>query len=282
MTRVRGFTQDDAHIFCTEEQLAGEFMGCLELVKIIFGTLGMTDYRVRVGLRDPDSQKYVGEPENWDKAEAACREAARTLGVPFSEEPGEAAFYGPKIDFVVRDVIGRAVAARHGAGGLQPAGAVRPVVHRPRTTSPHRPVMVHRAPFGSMERFVGVLIEHFGGAFPLWLSPEQVRVLPISEKSNDYAREVGARLKDAGLRAGVDDSDERIQHKIRTAAEERLPFMAVVGPRDAEAGTVSVRARGMKQDLGAASVDSFVEALAAEYRSRGATPALEALAPAGG
>jgi threonyl-tRNA synthetase len=186
MTRVRGFTQDDAHLFCREDQVAQELIGCLSLVKMIFGTLGMNEYRVRVGLRSPDSAKYVGDPANWDKAEEACRAAARTLGVPFSEEPGEAAFYGPKIDFVVKDVIGRS----------WQLGTVQVDYNLPirfdlsyigADNQAHRPVMIHRAPFGSMERFVGCLIEHFAGAFPLWLSPEQVRVLPISEKSEDYA-----------------------------------------------------------------------------------------------
>ncbi|MHC4774994.1 MAG: threonine--tRNA ligase, partial [Planctomycetota bacterium] len=174
LTRVRGMTQDDAHIFCTEEQVAAELRGCLELVKVIFRTLGMTDYRVRVALRDPDSDKYVGEPADWDKAEQACREAAASLGVPVSEEAGEAAFYGPKIDFIVRDVIGR----------TWQLGTVQVDYNLPQRfdltyigadNEPHRPVMIHRAPFGSMERFVGVLIEHFAGAFPTWLAPEQVR-----------------------------------------------------------------------------------------------------------
>ena len=187
MTRVRGFTQDDAHLFCTEEQVAGELIGCLELVKIIFKRLGMHDYKVRVGLRDSDSDKYVGDPENWAKAEEACRNAADTLGVPWSEEEGEAAFYGPKIDFIVSDVLGRPwqlgtvqvdynLPERFGLTYIGSDG------------NQHRPVMIHRAPFGSMERFIGVLIEHFAGAFPTWLAPEQVRVLAISEKSNEYAQ----------------------------------------------------------------------------------------------
>ncbi|MCL4160845.1 UNVERIFIED_CONTAM: hypothetical protein GTU68_026775, partial [Idotea baltica] len=189
MTRVRGFTQDDAHIFCTEDQVKDEILGCLELVKIVLGTLGMDDYRVRVGLRDPDSSKYVGDPAKWDKAEAALREAATTLGTDFAEEPGEAAFYGPKIDFVVKDVIGRewqlgTVQVDYNLPerfGLEYIGS---------DNSAHRPVMIHRAPFGSMERFVGVLIEHFAGKFPTWLAPEQVRILPLSEKFVDDAQVV--------------------------------------------------------------------------------------------
>jgi len=223
---------------------------------------------VRVGLRDPDSAKYVGNPANWDKAEQACRDAARTLGVPFSEEPGEAAFYGPKIDFVVRDVIGRSwqlgtVQVDYNLPerfGLSYTGA---------DNTEHRPVMIHRAPFGSMERFIGVLIEHFAGAFPLWLSPEQVRVLPISDKSEGYAREVHERLVAAGLRATIDASNERVQGRIRAAAEEKIPYTAVVGPRDAEARQVSVRAFGVEANLGEMPLDSFVEGLARERSTRG-------------
>jgi len=279
LTRVRGFTQDDAHLFCTPEQVGEEVRGCLELVKIIFAALGMRDYRVRVGLRDPDSGKYTGDAAAWDRAEDACRQAAKSLGVAFTEEPGEAAFYGPKIDFVVRDVIGR----------QWQLGTVQVDYNLPERfgltytgpdNQPHRPVMIHRAPFGSMERFVGVLIEHFGGAFPLWLSPEQVRVLPISEKSGDYARRVLTALKAAGLRASVDDSGDRIQAKIRHAAEMRTPYLAVVGPRDAEGGQVSVRARGEHKDLGAMPLDAFVAALADERDSKGERTVRDRLAPA--
>ncbi len=267
MTRVRGFTQDDAHLFCTPEQVQAELLGCLSLVKIIFGTLGMKDYRVRVGLRSADSGKYVGRPENWDKAEAACREAAKSLGVAFTEEPGEAAFYGPKIDFVVKDVIGRE----------WQLGTVQVDYNLPERfdlsyigpdNKPHRPVMIHRAPFGSMERFCGVLIEHFAGAFPTWLAPEQVRVLPISEKTNEYAERVAAQLKAAGVRASVDLGNERVQAKIKHAAEEKIPYMAVVGPRDEEGGNVSVRARGVQHDLGAMGLDRFVEGVRREAGAR--------------
>jgi len=268
MTRVRGFTQDDAHLFCTPDQVAGEVQGCLELVKIIFDALGMTEYRVRVGLRDPDSGKYVGKPENWDRAEQACREAAASLGVKFTEEPGEAAFYGPKIDFVVKDVIGRE----------WQLGTVQVDYNLPERfdlsyigpdNKPHRPVMIHRAPFGSMERFCGVLIEHFAGAFPLWLAPEQVRVLPISEKSNDYAREVEAALKAADFRATADLSDARVQGKIKNGAELKIPYLAVVGPRDAENRTVSIRAFGEAKDLGAMPLDAFLTKLAEERDTKG-------------
>lgn len=267
LTRVRCFTQDDAHIFCMEEQLNDEVAGCLELVKVIFKTLGMDDYRVRVGLRDPDSTKYVGEPAQWDKAEAACLAAAESLGVPFSKEAGEAAFYGPKIDFVVKDVLGRD----------WQLGTVQVDYQLPERfeleyfgadNAAHRPVMIHRAPFGSMERFVGVLIEHFNGAFPLWLAPEQVRVLPISDKNLEYARKVHAKLREYGIRTTLDDSQNRMQAKIRIAQEEKIPYMAIVGGRDEEGGTVSVRER-FEGDLGALPLDDFVKQIINERDTHG-------------
>ncbi len=276
MTRVRCFTVDDAHLFCREDQVADEVRGCLSLVKIAFETLGLEDFRVRVGLRDPDSTKYVGDPGVWDKAEEACRAAAASLGVPFSEEPGEAAFYGPKIDFIVKDVIGRE----------WQLGTVQVDYNLPERfdlsyvgadNQSHRPVMIHRAPFGSLERFVGVLIEHFAGAFPAWLSPEQVRVLPISEKSHDYADEVLESLRERGLRATCDQGNERIQAKIRVAAEDKIPYLLVVGPRDAEARTVSVRARGIEKDLGALDLTAFCDSLVDEVASKGATNVRELL-----
>ncbi len=278
MLRVRGFTQDDAHLFCTEEQLLDEIAGCLELVKIIFSTLGIDTFDVRVGLRDPDSSKYVGDPANWDRAEAACQTAASQLGARFTSEPGEAAFYGPKIDFVVADTIGR----RWQLGTVQvdynlPERFDLSYIGADNT--PHRPVMIHRAPFGSMERFVGFLIEHFAGAFPAWLAPEQVRVLPVSEKSADYAREVHASLLASGRRATIDESNDRLQAKIRIAAEMKIPYLLIVGPRDAEAGTVSVRARGIERDLGAVPATAFVEALADEVTHRRVSGLTEALFP---
>jgi threonyl-tRNA synthetase len=267
MTRVRGFTQDDAHLFCTEEQVPGEIQGCLSLVKTIFNVLGMKDYRVRVGLRDKDSNKFTGSPESWDKAEQACRDAARSLGVPFSEEPGEAAFYGPKIDFVVKDVIGRewqlgTVQVDYQMGNRFDLSYIGP------DNAQHRPVVIHRAPFGSMERFCGVLIEHFAGAFPTWLSPEQVRVLPISDKTLDYARSVEAKLKAIGVRVSVDDSNDRVQAKIKVGAESKVPYMLIVGPRDAEQNAVSLRVRGVEKDAGAMPVDKFVQAIGEEIAAR--------------
>ncbi len=271
MTRVRGFTQDDAHLFCTPEQVPAELLGCLELVKVIFKTLGMKSYRVRVGTRNPDSSKYTGSPENWDKAEAACIEAAQSLGVSFSREPGEAAFYGPKIDFVVKDVIGRdwqlgTVQVDYGLPVRFDLSYIGP------DNQAHRPVTIHRAPFGSFERFGGVLIEHFAGAFPTWLSPEQVRVLPISEKTNEYGAKVLAALKAAGVRATLDTGNDRIQAKVKVAADEKIPYMLVVGPRDAESGSVSVRVRGTQKDSGAMPLEKFVQAVQEEIQTKGVQP----------
>jgi len=278
LTRVRGFTQDDAHLFCMEDQIADEIRGCLELVKIIFATLGMDDYKVRVGLRDPDSDKYVGEASNWDKAEAACRDAVESLAVPWTEDDGEAAFYGPKIDFIVNDVLGRP----------WQLGTIQVDYNLPirfdlsyigKDGAHHRPVMIHRAPFGSMERFIGVLIEHFAGAFPTWLAPEQVRVLPISEKTNEYANEVYNLIHALGIRVSVDKNDERVQAKIRDAANMKVPWQLIVGPRDAEARQVSVRMRGIRHDLGAVDLDTFIAALQDEIKSRGKESVLEKCFP---
>jgi len=243
-----------------------EIVGCLELVKIVLGTLGMHDYRVRVGLRDPDSTKYVGDPAKWDKAEDALREAAATLGTDFTEEPGEAAFYGPKIDFVVKDVIGRewqlgTVQVDYNLPerfGLEYIGA---------DNAPHRPVMIHRAPFGSMERFVGVLIEHFAGKFPTWLSPEQVRILPISEKFFEAAETVYQSLREAGVRVKVDRSNDKVGAKIRLAQLARIPYMLIIGAKEQELNQVSVRHRD-RGDEGALGVDDFKEKVVAEIRSR--------------
>ncbi|HEX2853830.1 MAG TPA: threonine--tRNA ligase [Opitutaceae bacterium] len=266
MTRVRGFTQDDAHLFCTEEQVAKEVLGCLALVKIVLTTLGMADYRVRVGLRDPDSNKYTGEAANWDKAEAACREAAKTLGVPFTEEPGEAAFYGPKIDFVIKDVIGRE----------WQLGTVQVDYNLPvrfdlsyigADNQPHRPVMIHRAPFGSMERFCGVLIEHFGGDFPVWLAPEQVRLVPISDKVNEYGTGLLAQLRAAGVRATLDEHSDKLGAKIRRAEIDKVPHVLVLGAKEAEAQSVSVRTRA-RGDEGVQPFAQYLEKLKTEIATR--------------
>ena len=266
MTRVRGFTQDDAHLFCTEEQVAAEVLGCLALVKVVLTTLGMTDYRVRVGLRDPDGKKFAGNPEQWDKAEAACREAAKSLGVPFTEEPGEAAFYGPKIDFVIKDVIGR----EWQLGTVQ-VDYVLPVrfdlSYIGADNAKHRPVMIHRAPFGSMERFCGVLIEHFGGDFPAWLAPEQVRLVPISDNLNDYARAFLTRLKAEGFRATIDEHSDKLGGKIRRAELDKVPYTLVMGYKEAETQSVSVRSRA-RGDEGVISLDAFVAKLKTEVSTR--------------
>jgi threonyl-tRNA synthetase len=266
MTRVRGFTQDDAHLFCTPDQVAAELIGCLDLVKKVLNTLGMHNYRVRLSLRDPDSDKYVGSPENWDKAEAAIREAVQVLGVDYTEELGEAAFYGPKIDFVVKDVIGR----DWQLGTVQvdynlPERFKLEYVGADNTT--HRPVMIHRAPFGSLERFTGLLIEHFEGKFPTWLSPEQVRVLPISDKFLEAAEAVTTQLAEAGVRVSLDGSSDKVGAKIRNARMERIPYMLVLGAKEVEEGTVSVRHRD-KDDLGAKPLEQFIAEIAAEIRER--------------
>jgi threonyl-tRNA synthetase len=266
LTRVRGFTQDDAHLFCTEDQVAAEVLGCLSLVKIVLNTLGMTDYRVRVGLRDPDSSKFTGNPEQWDKAEDACRAAAATLGVPFTEEPGEAAFYGPKIDFVIKDVIGR----EWQLGTVQ-VDYVLPVrfdlSYIGSDNKSHRPVMIHRAPFGSMERFCGVLIEHFAGHFPTWLAPEQVRILTISEKVDAFADEIFAQLKASGLRVTLNQDADKIGAKIRNAQLDKVPYMLVLGEKEAAAGGVSVR-HAKRGDLGVRSIAEFLADVTAEVRER--------------
>jgi threonyl-tRNA synthetase len=266
MTRVRGFTQDDAHLFCTEDQLPAEVLGCLSLVKVVLTTLGMSDYRVRVGLRDPDSNKYTGLKENWDKAEAACRDAARTLGVAFTEEPGEAAFYGPKIDFMVKDVIGREW--QLGTVQVDYNLPVRfDLTYGGADNQPHRPVMIHRAPFGSMERFCGVLIEHFGGDFPLWLSPEQVRLVPVSEKTLEYGRELLGLLRAAGVRASMDEHNDKLGAKIRRAEIEKVPYTLVLGGKEAEARSVSVRSRA-RGDEGVAPFEQFLPRIQEEIRAR--------------
>ena len=266
LTRVRSFTQDDAHLFCTDDQVQEEIMGCLELVKVVLTTLGIVDYRVRVGLRDVDSTKYVGDPDNWERAESALREAASSLDVPFTEESGEAAFYGPKIDFVVKDVIGRE----------WQLGTVQVDYNLPerfdlsyigKDNKPHRPVMIHRAPFGSLERFVAVLIEHFEGSFPTWLSPEQVRVLPISEKFSEQASEQLNKLLGVGARASMDNSAEKIGAKIRLAQLEKIPYMLIIGANEVETNTISVRHRN-RGDLGALCPEEFISRFTDEVSSR--------------
>ncbi|MGB1587865.1 MAG: threonine--tRNA ligase [Poseidonia sp.] len=272
MTRVRGFTQDDAHLFVTEDQLAEEVLGCIELVQIIFEKLGMEDYRVRVGLRDPDSTKYVGEPSSWDKAEDACRAAAESLGVPWTEEQGEAAFYGPKIDFVVKDVIGR----EWQLGTVQVDYNLPErfdLTYKGSDGELHRPVMIHRAPFGSMERFCGVLIEHFAGRFPTWLTPTQCHIITISEKHKAYAARVANVLRANGVRVEVDDGDDTVGKKIRTHRSLQPAYMVILGDGEMDQETVSLRARNGDQ-IADLPLQSFVDQLVEEIESKATQPAL--------
>ncbi len=275
LTRVRGFTQDDAHIFCTPEQLEAEVESCVSLTQHVLSTLGLTDYRVRIGLRDPDSAKYTGKPENWDLAENNIRNVVRKLNMEFTEEPGEAAFYGPKIDFVVKDCIGR----EWQLGTIQvdynlPERFGIEYVGADNTT--HRPIMIHRAPLGSPERFIGILIEHFAGAFPLWLSPVQVAILPVSEKVNDYATKITQELRNAGIRVELDDSPEKIGAKIRRATLDKIPYMMIVGQREAENGTVSVRHR-TEGDLGVFATEKLIAAVREEIDTKSARCVADAL-----
>ena len=267
MTRVRGFTQDDAHIFCTGQQVEDELIGCLNLVRKVLQTLGMEDYRVRLSLRDADSSKYVGQREDWDRAEESLRQAALALGAPFTEAAGEAAFYGPKIDFLVKDVIGR----EWQLGTVQVDYNLPERFHLSYTgadNQPHRPVMIHRAPFGSMERFVGVLIEHFGAHFPTWLAPEQIRVLTISEKHLEYAETVLAEIRAVeGLRVTMDAAGEKISAKIRLAQLEKVPYMLVIGAKEEELQQITIRHRN-RGDLGSSSVSAFLDRVGKEVRER--------------
>jgi threonyl-tRNA synthetase len=266
MLRVRGLTQDDAHIFCTAEQVEEEFRNTIELTRFVLESVGLNDYRVQLSLRDPDSDKYVGSEENWNKAEAALRKVLDESGLNYQAEEGEAAFYGPKADFMVRDCIGR----------QWQLGTVQLDYNLPERfkleyvgpdNAMHRPVMIHRAPFGSMERFVGMLIEHFAGAFPLWLAPEQIRLLPLSEKTNDYALELQSKLTAAGLRVTTDLRGAKVQAKIRDAQLELIPYMAVVGPKEAEAGAVALRDR-IEGDLGAMPFQEALSKLLEEVEKK--------------
>jgi len=269
MTRVRGFTQDDAHIFCTEEQVAEEFRACIEMTQTILQALGMNDYRVRLGFRDPASDKYVGSDESWDEAEKSLESVCREMDLPNLDiERGEAAFYGPKADFVVSDCLGR----EWQLGTVQldynlPSEERFDLEYTGTDNQPHRPVMIHRAPLGSMERFIGVLIEHFAGSFPLWLAPEQVRILSMSEKFEDYSHTVEERFKQAGLRVSGDYRAEKLGSKIRDAQLERIPYMLIVGGREMESNSVAVRDR-IDGDLGTMTVDVAIEKLLEEVREK--------------
>ena len=263
LTRVRGFTQDDAHIFCTVDQVKEEVGNVIDLVLYIFRTLQFEDFIAQVSLRDPDNpSKYIGEDANWDKAEKAIQEVADEKGLTTVVELGEAAFYGPKLDFMVRDAIGR----------KWQLGTVQIDYNLPERfeleyvgadNAKHRPVMIHRAPFGSMERFVAILIEHCAGKFPLWLTPEQVKILPISDRFNEYAERVSKVLENHDIRALVDDRSEKVGKKIRDAELEKVPYMLILGENEANEGTVSVRRQG-EGDLGGMSIEAFAEHIRSE------------------
>jgi threonyl-tRNA synthetase len=256
LTRVRGFTQDDAHIFCRPDQLKDEFKKVIDIIFYIFNALDFKDYIAQISLRDPNNtEKYIGSDENWEKAEAAIIEACEEKGLNTVVETGEAAFYGPKLDFMVRDAIGR----------KWQLGTIQVDYNLPerfeleyigQDNAAHRPIMIHRAPFGSMERFVAVLIEHTAGKFPLWLTPEQAVILPISEKYNDYAKKVLNLLNTSDVRTILDDRNEKIGKKIRDNELKRIPYLLIVGEKEAEEGTVSVRRQG-EGDQGTMTIEEF-------------------------
>jgi threonyl-tRNA synthetase len=266
MLRVRGLTQDDAHIFCTADQVEQEFRNTIELTRFVLESVGLEDYRVQLSLRDPKSDKYVGSEENWQKAEAALRRVLEESGLNFTAAEGEAAFYGPKADFMVRDCIGR----------QWQLGTVQLDYNLPERfqleytgadNKAHRPVMIHRAPFGSMERFVGMLTEHFAGAFPMWLAPEQIRICPLSEKTNEYAMELERKFTDAGFRVTTDLRGAKVQAKIRDAQLELIPYMAVIGPKEAETQSIALRDR-IAGELGTKPVDEVIKMLSEEVAQR--------------
>ncbi|MEN8225414.1 MAG: threonine--tRNA ligase, partial [Bacteroidota bacterium] len=258
LTRVRGFTQDDAHIFCTPDQLKDEFKGVMDIVMIIFKALDFNEFVTQISLRDTDDRdKYIGSDENWDKAEKAILEVAEERGLNAVVEYGEAAFYGPKMDFMVKDALGR----------KWQLGTIQVDYNLPERfeleyigadNGKHRPVMIHRAPFGSMERFVAVLLEHCAGKFPLWLTPDQAIVLPISEKYHNYAEKVLNLLNNSEIRALVDERSEKTGRKIRDAELKKIPYMLIVGEKEEKEGTVSVRRQG-EGDLGTFTIEEFAK-----------------------
>ncbi|MCC8408040.1 threonine--tRNA ligase [Mucilaginibacter sp. UR6-1] len=263
LTRVRGFTQDDAHLFCRPDQVKEEFKKVIDLVLYVFGALGFEDYTAQVSLRDPENKtKYIGTDENWALAESAIKEAAEEKGLKTVVELGEAAFYGPKLDFMVKDALGR----KWQLGTIQVDYNLPERFELEYTGSDnqkHRPVMIHRAPFGSMERFVAVLIEHCAGNFPLWLSPEQYIILPISEKYEEYAKKLSDVLKDSDICGLIDFRDEKIGRKIRDAEVKKIPYMLIVGEKEAAENVVSIRKHG-QGDLGSMSVEEFIKQITKE------------------
>lgn len=258
LTRVRGFTQDDAHLFCRPDQVKEEFLKVIDLVLHVFNALDFTEYTAQISLRDPENKaKYIGTDENWAMAEQAIIESAAEKGLKTVTELGEAAFYGPKLDFMVKDAIGR----KWQLGTIQVDYNLPERFELEYTGSDnlkHRPVMIHRAPFGSLERFIAVLIEHCAGKFPLWLTPDQVAILPISEKYNDYAKKVLELLNNSDIRGLVDERNEKIGKKIRDNEINKIPFMLVVGEKEAEEGTVAVREQG-KGDVGTMKIEDFAK-----------------------
>ena len=257
LTRVRGFTQDDAHIFCTDDQVKQEFLNVLELTQHVLEKLGFDNYTAQISLRDPDNkEKYLGSDESWDKAERAIIEATKEVDLETVTELGEAAFYGPKLDFMVKDALGRSWQL----GTIQVDYQLPERFELEYTGSdnaPHRPVMIHRAPFGSMERFIGVLTEHCAGRFPLWLTPDQYALLPISDRFNDLCKEIQIKLSEYDIRGVVDDRTESIGRKIRDTELKKIPFMLIIGDKEAESGQVSVRKQG-EGDLGSQTIEEFV------------------------
>lgn len=265
LTRVRGFTQDDAHIFCAPDQIKDEFLKVMDIIFYIFKALNFENYEAQISLRDPkNKQKYIGSDENWHLAETAIIEACEEKGLKARKELGEAAFYGPKLDFMVKDALGR----RWQLGTIQVDYNLPERFQLEYTgadNQKHRPVMIHRAPFGSLERFVAVLLEHTAGKFPLWLAPDQAIILPISEKFNDYAYEVARQLTNADVRVTVDDRNEKIGRKIRDNEMRRIPYMLIVGEKEAENGEVSVRKQG-EGDKGTMKITTFAEEIAQQVK----------------
>lgn len=266
MLRVRGLTQDDAHLFCTADQVEEEFRTTIDLVKFVLASVGLDDFRIQLSKRDPNSDKYVGAPEVWNQAESTLRDVLEGSGLAFQEREGEAAFYGPKTDFMVRDCLGRE----------WQLGTVQLDYNLPqrfsleytgRDNAAHQPVMIHRAPFGSMERFVGMLIEHFAAAFPLWLAPEQIRILGLNDDMLPYCREVQSHFQQAGFRVNVDTHSANVKKKIRDAQLDLVPYMLVVGPKDQQQGGVSVRDR-LEGDLGFMTIQSALQKLTEERDRR--------------
>ena len=263
LTRVRGFTQDDAHIFCTPEQLDQEFKDVIDLVLYVFGSLGFEDFTAQVSIRDKSNpDKYIGDAETWDAAEQAIINAATDKGLNFVIEEGEAAFYGPKLDFMVKDALGRSWQL----GTIQVDYNLPKrfdLTYKGADNQLHRPVMIHRAPFGSMERFIAVLLEHTGGNFPLWLTPDQVILLPISDKYQKYSEKVLESLENSEIRALVDNRSEKTGRKIRDAEVSKTPFMVIVGEKEEQDGTVSVRRHG-EGDIGTFTIEEFISLIKAE------------------